>query len=395
MKGTNRKIRILSLDGGGIRGIIPAVILNYLEKCIRENIKNHLKKALAEPASEAALDSFLENNIRISQFFDLVAGTSTGGILTCLYLCPPPQQTDNSPQMRKSSEVVELYEKLGGKIFSNPLWYKLTSGFGYTDPKYSITPFEEILKDFFGDRKLSELIKPCLITSYEIQDRRAVLFTSNDAKKQKYSDTKDFYVRDVARSTSAAPTYFKPAQIRNLLGAPFDLIDGGLYANNPTLCAYAEARKIDFSEFDVQKKDKPSAEDMLIISLGTGSVKRPYTYEEMEGDGAIGWIEPVIDILMSSNSETIDYIVKQLYETLATADCEDYYRLEPALVNAKSEMDNASPENIKNLKADAFEFISRNVNTIDTIAEKLVTNGTELDAIQQQFLLANQELAVK
>ncbi|MFN7117764.1 MAG: patatin-like phospholipase family protein [Saprospiraceae bacterium] len=385
MKTNPKKVRILSIDGGGIRGIIPAIVLNYIEKCIRSNIKTRVQEHVKKAFSEASLDDFLENNVRISHFFDLVAGTSTGGILTCLYLCPPPQQNDAAPQLRKASEVIELYEKFGGEVFSNPLWHRLSSGFGYTDPKYNSEPFENITAQFFGDRRLSELVKPCLVTAYDIEDRKAVLFTSNDARQKNQSETKDFYVRDVARATSAAPTYFKPTRVRNILGAPFDLIDGGLYANNPALCAYAEARKINFSKFDNYKKDQPSAEDMLIVSLGTGSVKSPYHYEKMEGAGAIGWIEPVIDILMSSNSETIDYIVKQLYETLQPADCQDYYRLEPALLNAESAMDNAAPENIKNLKSDAYEFISRNVPIIDAIAEKLLCNGNEMESLMEQF----------
>lgn len=385
MKTSSKKVRILSIDGGGIRGIIPAVILNYIEKCIRTNIKTEAQKSIKKTFPEAALDAFLERNVRIGQFFDLVAGTSTGGILTCLYLCPPPPENGANPNLLKGTDVIELYEKFGDEVFTNPFWRRLTSGFGITDPKYNSTPFEEITRRFFGERKLSELVKPCLITSYDIEDRKAVLFTSNDARQQNYSDTKDFYVRDVARATSAAPTYFKPARVWNVLGAPFDLIDGGLYANNPALCAYAEARKIDFSQFDKRKKDKPAAEDMLIISLGTGSVKSPYNYEKMEGAGAIAWIEPVIDILMSSNSETIDYIVKQMFETLQPADCEDYHRLEPQLRNADSAMDNASPENIKNLKADAYEFISHHVGIIDEIAEKLLVNGSEKKALIEAF----------
>lgn len=384
MKNANKKVRILSLDGGGIRGILPAVLLDYIEKRLRTCIKNQIQEAGTEIPTES-LDDFLEENVRISQFFDLVAGTSTGGILTCLYLCPTPQADGSYSAVPSAASIIKSYEAFGGLVFNNPLWHRLTTGFGYTDPKYSSNPFEQVTRQFFGDRTLSELVKPCLITSYDIRDRKAVLFTSNDAKKQEYSLIKNFYVRDVALSTSAAPTYFKPTRIRNLLGAPFDLIDGGLYANNPTLCAYAEARKINFKNMDPHKADKPAVEDMLIISLGTGSVKLPYKYEEMEDAGAIGWIEPIIDILMSSNSETIHYIVKQMYETLETADCEDYYRLEPALDNAVSQMDCATKVNIENLKSDAFEFIGRNINKIHEIVDKLIENGTEVEDLIERF----------
>lgn len=384
METPKRKVRILSIDGGGIRGIIPAVILDYIEKRLRTCIKAHLEQS-QETISTAALDVFLEENVRIGHFFDLVAGTSTGGILTCLYLCPSPQEDQVNSQLPSAASIIKSYETFGGAVFNNPFWHRLTSGFGYTDPKYSSEPFERITQQFFGDRTLSELVKPCLVTSYDIRDRKAVLFTSDDAKKSEYSHTKNFYVRDVALSTSAAPTYFKPTRIRNLLGAPFDLIDGGLYANNPALCAYAEARNIDFQAFDTQKANEPTAKEMLMISLGTGSVKSPYSYEKMEDAGAIGWIEPVINILMSSNSETIHYILKQMYETLEPADCEDYYRLEPPLENASSEMDLATPENIDNLKSDAFEFIGKNINTINAIVDKLIENGSEVENLIARY----------
>ena len=125
-------------------------------------------------------------------------------------------------------------------------------------------------------------------------------------------------IKDIARATSAAPTYFAPAHIESLNGQIYSLVDGGMFANNPALCAYAEARKTLFSKVlkDADKKDKPTAQDMIIVSLGTGSVKKQYHYNDFKHAGEIKWLEPVIDILMSGNSETVAYQLTQMYLTL-------------------------------------------------------------------------------
>ncbi len=171
---------------------------------------------------------------------------------------------------------------------------------GLTDEKYSARELEKISQQFMGDTKLSDLLKPCLITSYDIEKRRAHFFTSNDAK----NPASDFYMKDVARATSAAPTYFECARIKNLMGDEFALVDGGVFANNPSLCAYSEARNMNFKSLEI---NKPRAKQMLIVSLGTGSETKEYGYKNAKKWGKIRWIQPVIDIMMSGSSETVDF----------------------------------------------------------------------------------------
>lgn len=376
---TKKKVRILSIDGGGIRGILPAVTLEYLEQGLRKALRARITADLpAEDLDNGALETALAD-VRISDFFDLIAGTSTGGILTCLYLCPDP--ADERHRTYDAGRIKEFYFEHGPSIFHSSVFSKLRRGFGYTDEKYDVAPMEEVARQYFQDMELSDLVKPCLVTSYDITDRKAVLFTSAEASN---NPIKNFKIRDVVRSTSAAPTYFEPSRVFNDLGAPFELIDGGLYANNPALCAYSEARKISFSRFDPEKADHPTAKDMLLVSLGTGSVKMPYDYSEMKDKGAIGWAKPIIDILMSSNSETIAYFLMQIYDTLSESDKEDYYRLEPTLSSAKTDMDDASPENLKNLEYDAKDFISKKDGVIQEVIRKLIDNGSELDRILAQ-----------
>ncbi len=343
-----KKIRILSLDGGGIRGILPGTILTYIEEQLQKKTKN--------PKAS------------IGQYFDFIAGTSTGGILSLIYLCPD-EKGENKFMAR---EALDIYLDQGDEIFDVSLRKKIESLKGICDEKYSEKELEESLQMYFQETRLSEALKPCLITSYDIRNRKSFFFTSLEAK----SEVRDYYMKDVARATSAAPTYFEASRIKSIYGTPHSLIDGGVFANNPSLCAYAEARNIKFSEVlnDEQKPDTPSAKDMLLVSIGTGSVKQPYHYQEYKDAGVLKWIKPLIDIMMSGNAETVDYQLKKIYETLSRKNCEDYYRIQPKLINADSAMDNGRLENLKALHEDGLLAVAENKEQLDLIVDKLIKN---------------------
>jgi patatin-like phospholipase/acyl hydrolase len=343
-----KKIRILSVDGGGIRGVLPGTILAQLEK-ILQKLSNSERK--------------------IGDYFDLIAGTSTGGILACIYLVPG----DDGKAKYSAQDAVDLYIKNGHEIFDRTTAQKISSVGGILHQKYSQHALYKLLTTYFGDVTLDKLIKPSLITSYDITDRCAVFFNSADARMDQIYN---FYVRDVARATSAAPTYFSPAHIESMNKQTFSLVDGGMFANNPALCAYAEARKLNFSKLfnDPDKKDKPTAADMIIVSMGTGSVKKRYRYDDFKNAGEIKWLEPVIDVLMSGNSETVAYQLTQMYRTLEPEDQKNYYRLEPGLKEACSEMDEATPDNINNLYQAGLTFVRENIDMLEDIAKKVLDN---------------------
>lgn len=343
-----KKIRILSVDGGGIRGVLPGTILAQLEKILQTKSNSERK---------------------IGDYFDMIAGTSTGGILSCIYLMPG----SDGKAKYSAQDAVDLYIKNGHEIFDRTTAQKLSSAGGILHQKYSQDALYELLTTYFGDTTLDKLIKPSLITSYEITDRKAIFFTSADARED---NIYNFYVRDVARATSAAPTYFSPAHIESVNKQTFSLVDGGMFANNPALCAYAEARKLNFSKLfnDPSKKDKPTAADMIIVSMGTGSVKKQYHYDDFKHAGEIKWLEPVIDILMSGNSETVAYQLTQMYLTLEAENQKNYYRLEPGLKEACSEMDEATPENINNLYQAGLTYVHDNRDMLEEIAQKILDN---------------------
>lgn len=343
----NPKVRILSLDGGGIRGIIPATIMVEIENRLQQRTNNP--------------------DARIADFVDLVAGTSTGGILTGIYLCPG----ENGRPKFNATEALNLYLKNGKEIFQMEFIDRVTKMYIVFDEMYPKEPIERLLNQYFGDTELDDLLKPCLITSYDIRNRRAHFFNSVDARGGK--DIYNYKLKDVCRATSAAPTYFEPARIESVQGADYTLVDGGVFVNNPALAAYSEARTIRFSkEVASHKPDFPAAKDMLIISIGTGTVKTPYHFDKVKDAGLISWLPIVIDIMMSGNSETVDYHLRKMFNTLSEEDEQDYYRLEPALQDASSEMNDVSDGNLKNLHEAGLHFVAKNDKLIEQIVDKLI-----------------------
>ena len=336
MPENKKTIRILSIDGGGIRGIIPGTILQYLEEQIRKQTGN--------------------GKAKISDYFDLMAGTSTGGILSLALLCP-----DSKGKAKYSAEqAVGFYIDRGGEIFSVSSWEKFKSLGGVIDEKFPADNLEQAFKDYFGKVKLSELIKPCLITSYDIKSRKEIFFNQSDIKNKK----DDYYITDVARATSAAPTFFETANIHSIDGTANPMIDGGIFANNPAMCAFVEATKF---------KPIPALSDIMIVSIGTGNDKKnlqSFTYEKAKNWGMAGWVKPLIDIMMSASSETVNYQLQVLFKNI---DCpNNYFRIQPDLETADGDMSNASNRNIKALINDAKKYISENQIQLDAVIKAII-----------------------
>jgi patatin-like phospholipase/acyl hydrolase len=352
---TTSKIRVLSIDGGGIRGIIPATILQYIEQEIGRLTGN--------------------KNARIGEYFDLLAGTSTGGILISLYLTPADKGTTKASF--NATQALDLYLQHGNKIFKKGFWDSFTN-FKLWNERYRADNLQKLLEAYFGDTLLSQLIRPCVITSYDFFKRRATFFNSADARRYG-GEVKDFFVKNITRATSAAPTYFEPARIKSIGGGEFNLIDGGVFVNNPAMCAYSEARNTEFSKdhfmnsgFKLPKPDRPRAKDMFHVSIGTGSETKKIKFEELKDAGLVTWLPVLIDIMMSGSSETVDYHLRKMYDTLEPADKEDYIRLSPSLHAALPDMDNATKKNIDKLHEAGNVFVYDNTKLLNTIAAKLV-----------------------
>jgi patatin-like phospholipase/acyl hydrolase len=329
---------ILSIDGGGIKGIIPGMVLVEIEERLKQRTGN--PKAF------------------IADYFDFFAGTSTGGILTCLLLCPSKE----NPKLPKFSakEALNLYINNGPKIFETKGIKKFLSDLGWTKERYDNKVLEKILLTYFGDVKLSDLLKPCIITAYNIELRKAHFFRQKAAQIR--GKSRDFYVRDVCRATSAAPTYFSVAEIYSLSGVRYPLLDGGIFATNPTLSAFVEIEK---------QPDEILPKDIYILSLGTGISKKSYDSDELRDTRSLFVVPALLDMMMSGATETGNFYIKQIFSFLGIPN--NYIRFEPSnLQSVDEELDAASPKNIKKLIALADRMISSKTLLIDVIVDNLM-----------------------
>jgi patatin-like phospholipase/acyl hydrolase len=337
-----KKVCVLSIDGGGIRQIIPSVILKYIEDVLKK-----------------------ENpNARLSDYFDFFVGADMGGILTSLLVIPDA----NGRSKIDAKAALEFFTNNGEAIFDVSIWKRLKSMGGMTDEKYSSKKLEGLLNDLMGDNRLGDVVKPLMLSAYDVRNREAKLYSFTDAQ----NPIRNFYLRDLCRASAAIPSYFEPARIKSETETPFTLVSGSLFASNPTMMAYAETRKMNFATIleDDDKPVFPMAQDLFVVSLGAGEVKKPYYFDTVKDWGEMSWLKPIMDMLTSSNSETVDYQMRQLFSTVTPTN--DYIRLNPKLKGVATEIDDASADNIRNLVDFSENFIKENKADLDLIVDKLI-----------------------
>lgn len=318
-------VRILGIDGGGIRGLIPALVLSRLER------------AAGVPAT---------------RMFDLIAGTSTGAILAAGLTKPDPLPAD---------ALANLYIARGGEIFSrSPISYIRAAVSG---PKYDAAPLERVLSDCLGDAPLSACTTPTLIPCYDIERREAHFFKSWRAAgrlnpKGETAAAVDFAIRDVVRAATAAPTYFSPALIHSRSGERLAAVDGAIYANNPAMCALAEARVI-----------FPNASRFVVVSLGVGEFRKAIPYDNAKNWGLLAWAPPVIDCAMDGTADSVHYQISECFSANV-----EYHRFQIGLngpSGASDCIDDASGHNVGRLLARAADLIRNRADDLDRLAQTL------------------------
>jgi predicted acylesterase/phospholipase RssA len=311
-------VRILAIDGGGIRGLIPAVVLAELER---------------------------RTGRRIAELFDLVAGTSTGGILACGLTRP----ADAGGAAYTAADLIGLYESEGPAIFNRALAVRGGSGDGGRGERYDDAGLNAALHRYLGASTLSQTLTDVLITAYEIERREVFLFRSSRARDD---PAHDFTLMDAARATAAAPTYFVPARVRDVAGAAtWALIDGGVFAANPALLAVAEARASGSS--DVVD---------IVVSLGTGAPTRRLALEEARAWTRSDWARPMLDVVLDGGSESVDSALGRLLPDGR------YVRLQTRLDEAADDLDDAGDRNLEALRRTGARLVEERSDDLDRIA---------------------------
>lgn len=324
-----KQTRILAIDGGGIKGLVSAMVLVELEKllCFYSG----------------------DRTARVGEYFDVIGGTSTGSILAALYLCPG----ENGKPKYSAKEVLQFYLDWGDYVFKKRYLYPVNTLFGLSGPKFQNKQLKEKLNDYFGDITLRELTKHCVITSYETENRKAVFFSSISEKEEECS----VLVRDAILASTAAPTYFPPVQIEG----KHSYIDGGVYAGNPALCTLIESLKL---------CDCNSFEDTFVLSVGNVYNEEEYRYKKIKHWGKICWAIPIFDILMDSSNQVIDYQMRKIYQTLGLSD--HYYRMSLKANCKIPSMDDTSKESMDKFMNFGEELLHLRFDELVKIAKLLL-----------------------
>lgn len=300
--------KILSIDGGGIRGILPAVVLAEIERISQK------------PASE---------------LFDLITGTSTGGILaTGLAI---PDETGKSKF--SAAELVNFYTEDSKTIFKKSCFAK-----ALTRSRYSNRDLQKALASKMGRTRFGELTTKVMIPTYDLTDQRTYFFKS---WKPSCSSVPAY---KITAAGSSAPTYFDPTPIILSKGVEERyFIDGAIVANNPSMCAYSEAKVL------------WGDEDVYILSLGAGDITDPINIDHGKKWGAISWLPNITEVFMSASTNTAHY-------QLSTIQPDLYDRFQIKL-EGNTKLDNVSPTNIAYLYSQAKVMVLENKDKIERITD--------------------------
>ncbi|KMZ74423.1 putative Patatin T5 [Zostera marina] len=360
---------ILSIDGGGIRGIIPAAILEYLESKLQE------------------LDG---NEARLADYFDMIAGTSTGGLITAMITAPD----NNGRPMFPAKDLITFYKEESPKIFKqNSACLNLIKSIQqlFRRPKYNGKYLHKLIEQLLGEIKLDQTITNIIIPTFDIKKMQPIIFSTMEAKR---NTNDNVFLKDVCISTSAAPT-FLPAYSFQTKGSVdgeeviknFELIDGGIAVNNPTVMAMTEISK---ETIDEHKNDQVihCSGKYLILSLGTGTAKNEQRYNAAEVNkwGVLDWIikngnTPIIDCFQNASEDMVDIHALTLFKVLGSSN--NYLRIQDdSLIGNESSVDIATKNNLDRLAQIGTDLLQKPLMTDDS----LIGNESSVDIATKKNL---------
>ena len=324
-------ITVLVVDGGGVFGIMPAQVLEQLEN------------DTSKPSSS---------------LFDIMAGTSTGSIVTISLAVPNKMGTP----AYSASDLIQLYRNYSDSIFHASLLYKFHSLWGLIHPKFQNNVFLNYLCKQYGNLTLSQLMTTVIVPCGLLLKESPYWFNSLSAKRH---PADDFLLKDVVAAATATPSLFKPYLIFNKNKTRFNYaIDGAMFANNPTLQAYFDAMLY----FPYRK--------FVIVSLGTGyyeeskDLSHPSIFENL---GFIDGLLPTFDLSFKLQAQQTDRQMRRIVNKqpkLIMA----YYRFNVELDSKEFKSFSyydGSVTNIKNIENKGKEMLKKNNQSLNDLVKIL------------------------
>jgi uncharacterized protein len=281
--------RILTLDGGGLRGIVAIQFLREIEKTTGKSIH---------------------------ESFDLIAGTSTGALLACALTWRKSDGTRLT-----LDDIERIYTDHGKTIFpthKNYIHKCYRNIRNFFRPKFSERGLDATLNHYFGDARLSECTTPLLVASYDVKLNRPVFFKSKytTTSSRDYDSKKDVSLHTICRATSAGPTYLPsfPFRYSDDAGKELDIncIDGGIFVNNPSIAALVEVLMNKDEMIYTQRCKDIKLENIYMLSIGTGSSENIVTDNQGKRWGLYRWARTIVELMMNGSSQAIDTHASEL-----------------------------------------------------------------------------------
>ncbi|MHA7873455.1 MAG: patatin-like phospholipase family protein [Hyphococcus sp.] len=332
---------ILAIDGGGVRGIVAAIVLDALDAEMRA----------------------LGKRCAVADCFDLIAGTSSGAIIAAALALPAPDGSAGpTPADMQRFFEVQARKIFPPRFFCNiPVIGRLPQLFG---PLHDPAPLAQILSAQFGDMVFASARRNLMIPAYSIDPRDIILFRGGPvyAREQEGAAFDMIRVRDAIMGSTAAPTFFPPHQIESPDRAQrWTAIDGGVFLNDPAMAAAAEAMRLF------------PGEDLRVVSIGTGRQTRNYPFEKARGWGFSEWVSPTGRFrtpLISAIQDGQARAVNRQLEYLIGANYTRFdYRLEKG--RGSDKLDDASKRNLQRLTRGAMEMVEEMRPQLKALARDL------------------------
>ena len=311
-----KAVRVLAIDGGGIRGIIPAVVLGEIER---------------------------RTGRHPSELFDVFAGTSTGSILAMGLAVPADEGGPRHP----AAMAADAYEEYAPRIFPRARLPQLR---GLVHEKYPSAGIEATLEEMLGDARMSDALVHTLVPVYDLYRQDIHVF---DTVRAGAGQQDDLLMRQVVRGATAAPTYFDPLPVESAdAGGRRLLVDGGLFANNPGMLAFTEVGR------------HHAGADVVMVSLGTGDADGPVGIREAHDWGLAQWARPLLHMVANSAAQTTDHELMHLLGT------ERYFRFQTRLPEA-GDLDDVTPANLRRLRRVGEQLVDTMSAELDQACELL------------------------
>jgi len=337
---------LLSIDGGGIRGIVPSAVLSALSDMLKD-----------------------EGDGRpLYAHFDLISGTSTGGLIA-LALSSTGLNTkfndESSTPIKETISIKKLFwtraeERLKGYCLGTIDTHGLVGYYrenarrifhkqgrflpGAFNEKYDTDSIEGLLKSLYKERKLKDELIPTFVTSYDTVRAKPIVISS-------YNEWRELRLWEAGRATSAAPLAFRPIMLKDMNGLERVMIDGGVISNNPSLLAIGEARKL-----------YPNARRFTVLSLGTGS--HLFSTNPMGYSGLAGWAEPLARIYPTANRALIEDAMRSMPDV-------EYIRVNEPVGKEKISLDDVRNETLDMLERGGIAIAKKYESELKALAKTL------------------------